>query len=539
MDPFLKTFLDTGKTSNWQTEPASNEALRQALNFSKGNTGTLAAALNYLVKQKARDDAVNTFLEALVQMPDGLQALVESIANSKELIAHFSYESVSRVLVPYCNSDPRVLRFASFALTAKFEIPYEAALVLCDLGLAKGEDFLQPARLSESFIGEILSWIKLPPEDFFGRVAESVARECVEYVPKDEGRSWLSRFFREITDYYGAPAIVWTAGQIVRRKSDRVFWETAIEYLSRQRATALNGLTLTPEQHSWARDLGLQRIRDELRYAYDRVLSSSGLEQVVVHGPVVLDSVISDFPGHAFRPYWSWLQSEPAEAAIYSWFHEACADLAEDYVSPEDSITGALCAYLKSHAPKYRDVLEIAWRVQYPKQKLQLNIEYVDCRRGRDVGGADLVLVLSVQAKGVYARSSFVAFQCKKLKGESLSFSDRELVQMEMLRSFTHASYYMLYPCECLVHKASAPFVLSARTVDGLVKARKSPRVDRQTLVSVGRGLDEYFVADLLPGWSGDERWEAPDTILEVVEHALRPVFILQLNVVAVPTDQG
>jgi hypothetical protein len=117
--------------------------------------------------------------------------------------------------------------------------------------------------------------------------------------------------------------------------------------------------------------------------------------------------------------------------------------------------------------------------------------------------------------------------------------NQRELVQKEELRTFTHASYYLLFSCEHLANRARGLILISARTVDGLLQASTTKTINRDILMNIGRPLEEYFVADLLPGWSGDERWETPEEIQEVVDARLRPVRIMRAAFTAVPVERG
>jgi phage gp36-like protein len=551
MDPILKIHLDAGIPHyNTQTEAAAAEALQKALSLAGSDTEVLVSSFKYLVMQGSGDshNAVTTFLEAILQADNGLKALVDSITSKKEFLEYLKFKSLRKLIKSRLKDDPQVLKWANSALSIETSYTlhnFPVLEALCDLTGAKRQDFLRPNRLSEFNIIDLLKFMNLSPDELFSSISNTVD-ECLAYRPENAAKRWLSAFCCDIIRYYGSSAQAWMSEQIVTRQREPMFWENAIsallDSLSGQQQEALQ---LTSEQRNWMRRYRMQKMRDEMRNEYSHLmheLTHYGSGEVTIQVPMIwLQDFSSEFPSHEFRPIWSWLMSEAAEAAIYSWFHQACTDLVDDYASPEDSLTGALCAYLKSHASAYRTMLDTAWRVGHPRKQLQLDVDYVDCRRGHDVGGADVVLVLSVKAQDTYTRSSFAAFQCKKMTRESLSLSQKELIQKDHLRAFTHSSYYLLYPCETVNHSARGPVVVSARTLDGLLQARSTNTVDRQVLLSVGRGLEEYFVADLLPGWSGDERWETPETIREVVEAALRPVHLLQMTISAIPIprEQG
>lgn len=539
MNPVLKTYLDSAMNYHSDSR-APEEAMRQALSLIGGDTEGLVASLEYLLAHGDTDrpEAVGTFLEAVLEA-DGLKGFVESITDPEGFVKYLGYDPFREIIRTRFRGDPHVQALARAAARLERRFPFAVVVAICDLGVASGREFLRPARLDSYEIDDMLGWLRLIPDQFFLQVADSVVDECMAYRPQSKGEEWLSRFLEEVIKYYARPAKVWMAKQIERRKSAPMFWRSAIAHLLDEQWQDFAIPDLTPEQLAWMRRVRMKRIRDEIRREYRDLIHLDRSGQVIVQAPMLLHDVGSEFAGHAFRPVWSWLQSEAVESVIYSWFREACSALPDDYASPEDSITGALCAYLKSHAARYRELINTAWRAVHPKEDLKLGLEYVDCRKGRDVGGADLVFVLSAMAKDTYARTAFSAFQCKKVKAGSLPFSEKELAQKEQLRAFTDSAYYMLYPCETTGSEARGPVVVSARTIDGLLRARSKRTLDRQVLLTVGRGLEEYFVADLLPGWSGDERWDTPEKIREVVEGALRPVWILQMTVIASPVDQG
>ena len=592
MDIVLKTYLDTGmKTSTSSTKGACSEALRQAISKANGNIEALISSINYLVMNEADTEAITTimeaiiqtnigqkslmdilveslkhlvmhnayntgavikFLEATLQTDIGQKALVDSITSEAEFLKYLEYESIRDIVTRYSKDNEYLQELAQSMLISEIIVDSAVLIALCDLSGKKGQKFLKPQRLKHRGIKDFLKFMRLSPNEFFPDVANLVVEDCLAFSPQYEAGPWISVFLSEIIGYYGRPALSWMSEKIVDKKEIPEFWEKALFVLSdissRQEQVSLK---LTSEQSNWMHRCKMKRMREKLErenrnllseiYFFQSRYSTSGRGGDVTiqfQQPMTwLTDFSLDFPGHEYRPIWSWLMSESAEAAIYSWFHQSCMDLVDDYTSPEDSITGALCAYLKSHASEYKQLLDTAWRIGHPKEKLQLNIDYVDCRRGCDVGGADLALVLSVNARGTYAHSSFSAFQCKKLKGVSLSFSDKELIQKEQIQKFTHSSYYMLYPCESNDSNARGPIVISARTMSGMLKARGTKTVDRHVLLSTGRALEEYFVADLLPGWSGDERWETPEEIREVVEAALSPKHILNMTVSVIPRE--
>jgi hypothetical protein len=380
--------------------------------------------------------------------------------------------------------------------------------------------------------------LRIPAREFFPKVANTVLANAIDYLPRDKAEDWLATFFRELIDYYGDEARGWMIAQVEGTQVVSFVWQRLLPLLLANSPGMATRIRLTPDQRVWVRSFRTQQLRDSLRSEVAHMLHRTGhsQSQIVIQAPVLLDRPLSDFRA-MYRPVWSWLFSETAEAAIYSWLHQSAIDIVADYASPEDSITGALCAYLKVRAQEWNEAIDMAWRVDYPRESLRLDMDYVDCRRGRDVGGADLVLVLSARANRRYAKSSFAAFQSKKLTGQSLRLSKREIAQKDQIRAFTHAAYYMVYPCAIDGSEATGPIVLSARTVDGILRAGNLA-IDRPTILGIGRGLDEYLLADLLPGWSGDERWETPEVIREVVDAALHPVHILQLSIDVVPREE-
>jgi hypothetical protein len=590
MDIVLKTYLDTGMKSTLSTQEACTEALRQSISQANGNIEDLTSSLNYLVMNQADTNAITTFmnviietnieqkslmgilveslkhlvmhnayntndviifLEATLQTDIGQKALVDSITSEAEFVKYLEYESIRDIVTRYLKDNEHLQELAQSMLISEIIVDSAVLMALCDLRGKKGQEFLKPQRLKRRGINDFLKFMRLSPNEFFPDVANLVVEDCLAFNPQYEAGPWISEFFSEIIGYYGRPALSWMSEQIVDKKEIPEFWENALFVLSdissRQERVSLK---LTSEQSNWMHRCKMKRMREKLEsenrnilseiYYHSRYSTSGRVGDVTIQfqQPMTwLTDFSLDFPGHEYRAIWSWLMSEAAEAAIYSWFHQSCMDLVDDYTSPEDSITGALCAYLKSHASEYKELLDTAWRIGHPKEKLQLNIDWVECRIGRDVGGADLALVLSANAGGIYARSSFSAFQCKKLKGGSLSFSNKELIQKEQIQKFTHSAYYMLYPCESNDSNARGPIVISARTMSGMLKARVTKTVDRHVLLSTGRALEEYFVADLLPGWSGDERWETPEEIREVVEAALSPKYILNMTVSVIPRE--
>ena len=537
MNPELKTYIDAGKRAYGNSAQASAEALRQALRLAADDVEELVAALKYLVLSDADYDPVATLLEAVLRAR-GLKQLVKSIVTKEEFIDFLDYPSVRDVFGSRLNNDPAIIKWARAVMGAEIKLSFKAIEIVCRLGQAEAQGFLRPNKVKSDDIDEMLEWLKLTSDEFFPDFANLVIDQFIEYKPESKGLNWLSTFLKEIIDYYGHSARAWISREIEARSSQPLFWQTALAHLLAGSQAQILPLHLTAEQNTWVRQFRLSRMRDQLSRQISYLTHHSG-GPVIVQTPLLLQEYSSDFPGHEFRPVWSWLLSDAAEAAIYSWFHAACQDVIEDYASPEDSITGALCAYLKSHAANYSAVIRDAWQAKNPKEQMKLDLDYVDFRRGRDVGGADLVLVLSVKASGTYVKSSFVALQCKKIQGPSLKLNQRELIQKEQLRLFTHSSYYLLFSCEHLANKARGPILISARTIDGLLRARSTNTIDRDMLFNVGRPLEEYFVADLLPGWSGDDRWKTPDEIEEVVDANLRPVRIMRAVFTAAPIERG
>lgn len=534
MKPIIRTYLDTARSWN-VAAPERGEAMRRALALAEGDVQTLVESFKYVANSDS--DAANCLFEAIVEAKAG-DALLESIDSPEGFLHCLGHDQFCVFLKSHPKHARRVRELAHQASRLPQKFSFNEAQRICELGGAEGSYFLRPGMLSSSYIDNMLGWLAVPTEEFFSAVVHSVIQDCMSFKPHDVGHEWLSSFLAEMIDYYGEAAKTWISQEVGRRGAEPSFWQVAIETVCRREPPdALSTAGWSKEQLAWLRRFRLERIRDEVRDLHHELRHVRGSGVVVIQSPLLLHPFTSEFPGHAFRPSWSWLMSEGAEAALYSWFREACSHLPDDYGSPEDSITGALCAYLKACSAQYRDLIDAAWQVGHPNQQLQLSLDYVDCRKGRDVGGADLVIVLSASADEIYSRCCFAAFQCKKLKTR-LSFSDRELDQKEQLRSFTHSAYYMLYPCESNASPATGPVVVAARTVDGLLRARKTSTLQRDVLLGVGRGFEEYFLSDLLPGWSGDERWENPQTIREVVDAALRPVRILQATFTVVPREE-
>jgi hypothetical protein len=537
MNPDLKTYLDVAKEAYGDKARSSAEAIRQTMYLAGGDAGELVAALRYLVQQRAHSDPIATLLEAVLKA-NGLEKLINSVTGPEDFLKFLHYDSMREVFELRLKNTSVITKWAKAIIASDLKLDFEQIVFVCNAGRAEGQILLRPDRISDSEIIELLEWLKLTPNKFFPKIAGVVTDQAIAYKPESDARKWLSRFLDKITDYYGHSARAWISAQIEARASEPLFWQTALTNIVSDDSAQVVSIHLNPEQNSWVRRLKLDQMRKQLHYQIQDIAHFSR-GSVIVQTPLLLSEYGCDFPGHEFRPIWSWLSAEASEAAIYSWFHAACQDVIEDYASPEDSITGALCAYLKSHAANYADIIKSAWQGTNPKEQMKLDVDYVDFRRGRDVAGADLVLVLSANAPGRYLRSSFIALQCKKLRGPSLKLNEREHVQKEELRTFTHASYYLLFSCEHLANRARGPIVISARTIDGLLRASTTKTINRDILMNIGRPLEEYFVADLLPGWSGDERWETPEEIQEVVDAHLRPVRIMRAAFTAVPVERG
>lgn len=529
MDPILKTYLDVASRYDAKSAEIA-EALRVALAQVGSDTTQLAESLAYLLHRYG-DTAVSTFQMALLQHESGESALVGVINSGDDLIAALSFKSVREFLIPRIRNDRNLVAHVQAALAGTGPIKLEAATALCSFAKSNIAAVFRPGRVESHEVSRLLLSAELPPDEFF--------RQCGDTLLNCTGRPWLDDVIRYIIAHYGHSARAWFADRI-RTDTPPDFWQTAIAQLSDADATELAAADLSSEQRKWLRSTQLKRLRRELDYRLHDLSRSRSNAAIIVHSPLLFDPAVLQGATTSSKPVCTWLRSEPAETAIRSWFDEAGLDLQRTYGSPEDSITGSLCAYLDARAKDYEAVVDAAWRIRHPNQSIRIDVGYVDCRRdSRDVGGADFALILSTLAGDTYKRSSFVAFQCKKVRGGSLSLSAREIDQLRQLRSFTHASCYLLYPCDGSGYGSTPPVVVCARTVDGLLAGRRVRTLDRGTLVDVGRGLGEYFVADLLSGWSGDERWEDPTTIREVVEHGLQPMHILEVAMSVIPIEEN
>jgi hypothetical protein len=537
VEPRIKALLDTGRVANWQTHPESNRSLIKVMELVQKRPGALVECLAYVLDNGGRHEAVTTLLTA-VENESRLADLVKEIRAPERFVKWLSFSPFRRIVQDLFKEDARLVKLAGEVIdTASNKLELETIKELCELTGRNGAELLAPGRMSTSCIYGTLIWLAIKEKDFFPNIAQRVVEDCVRYRPYNDAKLWLEVFLRGIIKYYGETSVDWLTS-VAELNSEPFVWEAALSFLFQRPLPN----SLAPERRACARRLQSEQLRREIRNELkDHVyrLAKSEHVRVVVEAPLILRQPTSEFPGHGYRPIWSWLLSEAAEAALYSWLQTSCLSVLEDYGSPEDSITGGLCAYLKSHAIQYQGLIQEAWRASHPYEGLELTVDWVECRKGRDVGGADLVIVLSADGKSTYSRASFAAFQAKKLRGASLPLGDREVAQLNQLRAFTHASYYLLYPCEYATADASVPIVLPARTVDGLIRGRSAKSVSREMLTTISKGLSEYFVADLLPGWSGDERWEKPETIREVVDAALHPVHMLNVTVRVVPRENS
>jgi hypothetical protein len=222
------------------------------------------------------------------------------------------------------------------------------------------------------------------------------------------------------------------------------------------------------------------------------------------------------------RSWWSWLRSGAIEAILYSIFSKSCNDVIKHYDSPEIAITGTLAAYLCSNAEQKTNDFLKSLESHFPGLTPDFELQFIDCQKNRDIGGADFAVLLNVELKGVHSRFSFAAFQAKKHMDKFLSFSINEREQLIRIRHFTHASYYILYK------KSNPPIVVPARALYSYLCAKNTYRISEEEIIAVALQFADYIMYDFLPGWSGDDR--SANEVEEFVTHVLRPIHILKLK---------